>query len=253
MKKASLAIIIGATLVLSACGNDKKAEEKTSANPENASVSIYTTEAEQHSYALGARMGKFAKEQIEAQKELGIESDAAALTTGFDDAFIGKSQFSEAEVEAFVKAYSVKFQTAEKAKTEASSAGNIAAGQAFLEANSKLEGVVTTDSGLQYEVLTAGEGANPKAEDTVRVHYHGTLVDGTVFDSSVERGQPAEFPLNRVIPGWTEGVQLMKVGSKYRFTIPSELAYGQRATGKIKPNSTLIFDVELLDIAPFTK
>jgi FKBP-type peptidyl-prolyl cis-trans isomerase FkpA len=253
MKKASLALIIGATLVLSACGNDKKAEDESSANPETASMSIYTTEAQQHSYALGARMGKFAKEQIEAQNDLGIESDAAALTAGFDDAFVGKSQFSDEEVEAFVKAYSIKFQTAEKAQLAASSAGNIAAGKAFLETNSKREGVVTTESGLQYEILVAGKGASPKAEDTVKVHYHGTLVDGTVFDSSVERGQPAEFPLNRVIPGWTEGVQLMKVGSKYRFTIPSELAYGQRATGKIKPNSTLIFDVELLDIAPFTK
>ncbi|MEM9992130.1 MAG: FKBP-type peptidyl-prolyl cis-trans isomerase, partial [Bacteroidota bacterium] len=106
-----------------------------------------------------------------------------------------------------------------------------------------------TDSGLQYKVLTEGKGAKPAATDEVSVHYHGTLIDGTVFDSSVQRGQPASFPLNRVIKGWTEGVQLMNVGSKYRFFIPSELAYGSQGAGaQIGPNSTLIFDVELLEI-----
>lgn len=252
MKKASLALLIGATLALSACGSDKETGE-ANANSENAATSKYTTEVEQHSYALGARMGSFAKEQIDAQNELGLESNKSALSAGFNDAFNGKSQFSAEEVEAFVQAYSVKFQAAEQAEAELSSAENIALGQAFLATNSEREEVLTTESGLQYEVLTAGEGASPVAEDTVRVHYHGTLIDGTVFDSSVDRGQPAEFPLSRVIPGWTEGVQLMKVGSKFRFTIPSELAYGARATGKIKANSTLIFDVELLGIAPFTE
>jgi len=252
MKKASLALLISATLALAACGSDKKAEEET-ANPENEAASTYTTEAQQHSYALGARMGQFAKEQITAQTELGLESDESALTSGFNDAFNGESEFSEEEVETYVQAYSVKFQAAEQAQMQASSAETIAAGEKFLAENAQREGVTTTESGLQYEVLKQGDGASPEAEDTVRVHYHGTLVDGTVFDSSVDRGQPAEFPLNRVIPGWTEGVQLMKVGSKFRFVIPSELAYGQRAQGQIKANSTLIFDVELLDIAPFTE
>lgn len=109
--------------------------------------------------------------------------------------------------------------------------------------------MTTTASGLQYEVLNEGDGAKPSATDTVTVHYHGTLTDGTVFDSSVDRGQPASFPLNRVIPGWTEGVQLMSVGSKYRFTIPPDLGYGSRgAGGVIPPNATLIFEVELLSI-----
>lgn len=126
---------------------------------------------------------------------------------------------------------------------------NIKLGNEFLNMNKSSEGVVSTNSGLQYQVLTQGDGeVHPKASDTVTVHYHGTLIDGTVFDSSVERGEPIAFPLNRVIKGWTEGVQLMVVGDKFRFFIPSDLAYGNRATGKISGGSVLIFDVELLAI-----
>lgn len=122
-------------------------------------------------------------------------------------------------------------------------------GTAFLQVNSTKEGVLTTTSGLQYQVLQQGSGdRHPTATDTVRVHYHGTLIDGTVFDSSVERGETITFPLNRVIPGWTEGLQLMKVGDKFRFFIPSGLAYGSRQAGKIPGNSVLIFDVELFAI-----
>ncbi|RYV03442.1 peptidylprolyl isomerase [Shewanella sp. OPT22] len=126
---------------------------------------------------------------------------------------------------------------------------NLAQGKAFLAENKTKEGVITTNSGLQYKVLHKGDGTvHPKATDTVKVHYHGTLIDGTVFDSSVDRGEPISFPLNKVIKGWTEGVQLMVVGDKYRFFIPAKLAYGNRATGKIGGNSVLIFDVELLNI-----
>ena len=128
-------------------------------------------------------------------------------------------------------------------------AANLKAGEDFLEQNKKRENVITTPSGLQYEVLTEGSGAKPKATDKVKCHYHGTLIDGTVFDSSVQRGQPATFPLNMVIKGWTEALQLMSVGSKYRLFLHPSLAYGNRQTGSvIGPNSTLIFDVELLDI-----
>ncbi|MEL4387830.1 FKBP-type peptidyl-prolyl cis-trans isomerase [Shewanella xiamenensis] len=126
---------------------------------------------------------------------------------------------------------------------------NIRLGNEFLAQNKTKEGVKTTASGLQYQVLQQGSGTvHPKASDTVTVHYHGTLIDGTVFDSSVERGEPIAFPLDRVIKGWTEGVQLMVEGDKYRFFIPSELAYGNRSTGKIGGGSVLIFDVELLKI-----
>lgn len=124
----------------------------------------------------------------------------------------------------------------------------IAAGKKFLEENKLKEGVITTESGLQYEVIKMGKGAKPTATDKVKVHYHGTLTDGTVFDSSVDRGEPITFALNQVIPGWTEGVQLMPVGSKFRFYVPQELGYGARQAGSIPPYSTLIFEVELLGI-----
>ena len=128
-------------------------------------------------------------------------------------------------------------------------AANLKAGEDFLEQNKEREGVQTTASGLQYEVLTEGDGPKPKATDKVKCHYHGTLIDGTIFDSSVQRGQPATFPLNMVIKGWTEALQLMSVGSKYRLFLHPSLAYGERQTGSvIGPNSTLIFDVELLGI-----
>jgi len=134
-------------------------------------------------------------------------------------------------------------------KNEKASA-NLKAGQDFLEANKQKPGVTTLPSGLQYEVITEGTGIKPGARSNVTCHYHGSLIDGTVFDSSVKRGQPATFPLNRVISGWTEGLQLMGVGSKWRFFIPPNLAYGDRQTGSdIGPNSTLIFEVELLGVS----
>lgn len=126
---------------------------------------------------------------------------------------------------------------------------NLKEGMDFLEQNKTKENIVALESGLQYEILKEGEGAQPTASQSVTCHYHGTLLNGSIFDSSVQRGQPATFPLNRVITGWTEGVQLMKVGSKFRFFIPPHLAYGDRQVGSdIGPNSTLIFEVELLGI-----
>jgi FKBP-type peptidyl-prolyl cis-trans isomerase FklB len=134
-------------------------------------------------------------------------------------------------------------------KNEKASA-NLKAGQDFLETNKQKPGVVALPSGLQYEVITEGSGIKPLASNKVTCHYHGTLIDGTVFDSSVKRGQPATFPLNAVIKGWTEGLQLMSVGSKWRFFLPPQLAYGDRQTGAhIGPNATLIFEVELLGVS----
>ncbi len=168
-----------------------------------------------------------------------------ALIAGLLDVLDGnKIQLEEKElVEAFNE-----INEKLKAEQEALAKESAEKGKQFLEANKAKEGVVVTPSGLQYEVLTMGEGNKPSKESVVKVHYHGTLIDGTVFDSSVQRGEPAVFPLNQVIAGWTEGVQLMPVGSKFRFTIPSELAYGQSGAGSIPPAATLVFEVELLDI-----
>lgn len=152
------------------------------------------------------------------------------------------TQLSLEEAQQFLGEYDTKRR--EEAAQEA-----VAAGQKFLDDNAAREEVTVTESGLQWEVLEASEGAKPSVDDTVSVHYVGTTTDGTEFDSSIARGQPAEFPLKGVIPGWTEGLQLMNVGSKYRFVIPSDLAYGERGAGQnIGPNETLVFEVELLEI-----
>lgn len=196
---------------------------------------------ERISYAYGLMISRQLKER-------GIEVDLGQFTSAFKNvAEGGEPAMTEDEVSA---AFAENQKVLDAKNATGPDKENMMAGQAFLEENGKKEGVKTTASGLQYQVMTAGEGAKPKATDEVTVHYHGTLIDGTVFDSSVERGEPASFPLNRVIPGWTEGVQLMPKGAKYKFFIPYDLAYGERGTGAdIKPYSALIFEVELLEIA----
>ncbi len=197
------------------------------------------------SYAIGLDVAR-------SISQLGVDMDAELVARGITDRLAGKpALMTDKEMrntlEAFFKKMRDKREQAEKAK----SAGAIEQGKAFLAANGKKDGVKTTASGLQYKVVRKGNGVRPKADDTVSVHYTGRLIDGTVFDSSYKRGQPAKFPVNRVIPGWTEALQLMDVGSKYQLYIPSALAYGPRGAGpKIGPNSTLIFDVELLSIEP---
>jgi FKBP-type peptidyl-prolyl cis-trans isomerase len=181
----------------------------------------------------------------------GIELSSEALVQGVLDAFDETEMtIAEADVQAAITALQQKQIEIQTAEAEAKSQATRAEGEAFLAENAKKEGVITTDSGLQYEVLeSSGNEEHPTAESTVSVHYHGTLIDGTVFDSSVERGEPIDFPLANVIKGWTEGVQLMAVGDKYRFVIPADLAYGDnQVSPDIPPGSTLIFEVELLDI-----
>jgi FKBP-type peptidyl-prolyl cis-trans isomerase len=153
------------------------------------------------------------------------------------------------EANATMQASEEKAMAAAAEEAKLASAKAIALGQAFMLQNKSVEGVMTTESGIQYQVLTAAEGPKPAATDKVKVHYKGTTIDGTTFDSSYDRGEPAEFGLNQVIPGWTEGVQLMNVGSKYKFVIPSNLAYGEQGAGaSIGPGETLVFEVELLEI-----
>lgn len=195
------------------------------------------TQEEKISYALGASNGEYFKQQ-------GIEVKVDAFVKGFRDGLAGTNQFTQAEMEQIFNEFQQMMQKKQNSIVEEEKAK----GAAFLAENKKKEGVIETASGLQYKVVTMGTGAKPSATDRVKVHYHGTLLDGTVFDSSVERGEPITFGLNQVIAGWTEGVQLMPIGSKFIFYIPSNLAYGDRAAGSIKPGSTLIFEVELLDI-----
>ena len=174
-------------------------------------------------------------------KGLSVEDLAQAIS----DTFEGKQlKFTPQEANQIIQGFL-------QAKSEEQYGANKEAGEKFLADNAKKDEVTVTASGLQYEVLSEGDGAKPSATDQVTVHYHGTLTNGTVFDSSVERGQPATFGLNQVIKGWTEGLQLMSKGAKYRFYIPQDLAYGAtpHPGGPIEPYMTLVFDVELLDIA----
>jgi FKBP-type peptidyl-prolyl cis-trans isomerase FkpA len=189
------------------------------------------------SYAFGLVMGGDLKTS-------GMEFDYAALSAGLRDAMEGRE--SRFTMEEAVERVQTAFQTAMEKKAAENRAGEAL----YLSENGQKDGVVTTGSGLQYEVITEGNGEKPGAHDTVRVNYEGTLTDGKVFDSSWDRGESAELPIDAVIPGWSEGVQLMTVGSTYRFFIPSSLAYGSRGAGQIPPYSTLIFKVELLEILP---
>ena len=193
----------------------------------------------QASYSLGYSIG------ADVGADFAPDLDHEAFLTGMADALEGdERRLTEEEAQAALTELMSRRQAA---AAEAANA-TLDAGAAFLAENGQREGVVTTDSGLQYEVLTAAEGPKPSATDRVTTHYHGTLIDGTVFDSSVARDQPATFALNQVIPGWTEALQLMSVGAKWRLYLPAELAYGPRATGAIPANSALIFEVELLAI-----
>jgi FKBP-type peptidyl-prolyl cis-trans isomerase FklB len=222
MKKVNL-LIVSIALILSSCNN---ANYKT---PE--------TEMEKVSYSLGVNVATGVKAQ-------GIESlDINAISKAINDVFEGNDlDISEEESMQVLQEYFGKIATEKQAKSSE-------VGIAFLAENAAKEGVTTTESGLQYEILSSGDGAKPNATDQVTVHYHGMLTDGTVFDSSVDRGEPATFPVNGVIPGWVEALQLMSVGDKWKLTIPSELAYGDRgAGGLIGPGATLVFEVELLGI-----
>lgn len=201
------------------------------------------TQKDKASYSIGVSIGKNLKDQkVEIQTDI--------LVKGLLDAYTGaKTQLTEKEMGEVLTQFQQEIMA--KAQEEAAKKGgeNKSKGEKFLADNKNKPGVKTTPSGLQYTVISEGTGPKPTASSTVKVHYTGKLIDGTTFDSSVDRGEPIEFPLNGVIKGWTEGVQLMSKGSKYKFFIPSDLAYGDRGAGNaIGPNETLIFEVELLDI-----
>lgn len=197
------------------------------------------------SYSMGLVVGNQLKQNVG-------DVDQDSFQAGFKDALSGsKPELSQEEISQVLQNFQKQKMAEQKAALEKASADNKKAGADYMAANAKKKGVVTTDSGLQYQELRAGKGPHPKPSDTVKVNYKGTLIDGTVFDSSYERNKPVTFELGSVIPGWQEGLQKMRKGGKARLVIPAKLAYGDRPMGpSIKPGSTLVFEVELLDINP---
>lgn len=225
MKLTKFALIVLLTLTIGIMNT--KAEDKP----------IFKSTVDSVSYVLGMQLAQFMGTDI---KDLNYD----LLKRGANDGGTGKDLLTGTDIQKLITNY-------QESKLKVAGKANVEKGAKFLAENKAKPGIKVTPSGLQYQVIKEGTGAHPLATETVKVHYEGTLIDGTIFDSSIQRGEPIEFPLNRVIPGWTEGVQLMTIGSKYRFFIPAELAYGDRgAAPTIGPNEVLIFDVELLAISP---
>lgn len=218
---------MGAVVAFAACGP----QGKDTTNME------IKGDAAKFSYSLGMDIGKNVKDSDFDSLEVEL------MLNGIRDIINdGETKFTVEESRQFVREYLTKAQ-------QKAAEANVQRGEDFLAENAKREGVVVLESGLQYEIMKQGNGPKPSATDQVKTHYHGTLIDGTVFDSSVERGQPATFPVNGVIQGWVEALQLMPVGSKWKLFVPANLAYGQRGSGgAIGPNETLVFEVELLEI-----
>ena len=253
--KRVLVMMVGVGLLLAVQSCDAKKEEsvvskdKSVVKEEVANVSGLKTAREKLSYSIGLQLGT-------SLKEIKEDIDFSTAVQGIEDSFNDKKLLlTQEEIMEELTAFSKKMQKKQmkimeeqKKKMEALGKENKKQGEAFLAENKKKKDVITTKSGLQYIVLSKGEGQKPKATDQVKVHYKGTLIDGTEFDSSYKRGEPVTFPVNRVIPGWTEALQLMNVGSKYKLFIPSDIAYGERGPMPIGPNATLIFEVELLSI-----
>ncbi len=229
---ASLGTLI---LSLTACGK-KPAEAPVATAP--AAPQIESVD-QKVSYGIGYNVGSG------LARDSALAVDQAALFAGISDALAkAETRIPEADLETAFQAMQQKMIAAQSAEAEK----QLAAGNEYLAKNKAKPGVTVTASGLQYEVLKSGDGPKPKESNTVKVHYHGTLIDGTVFDSSVERNEPIEFPVTGVIPGWVEALQLMSVGDKWKLTIPPAIAYGARAKGNIPANSVLIFEVELLGV-----
>ena len=223
-----------AVVLVSGCNPGTGGSSKATEVPE--------TDLQKRSYALGHNMGG-------TLESAGIEYDQAYYNAGFSDAAEGVQRMTAEDMQAAMIAMQQDAQQKQMEKQQVALEENKKVATDYLAVNAEKEGVITTDSGLQYQIIAEGDGEKPTASDTVTVHYEGRLVDGQIFDSSLQRGEPATFPLGGVIAGWTEALQLMPVGSKWQLTIPPELGYGERgAGGKIGPNAVLIFDVELLDI-----
>lgn len=254
-KRDSAIVLMLASLALVATGckpGDKadtaKSPDKTEAadgkQADANAIKGLETDKQKNSYMVGLDI---AKSLTPIKDEIDFDTLSKAIKTSLDG---GTPLMDDTQATQVRAAFMQHLQTKQMAEAQAKAKTNLAEGDAFLATNARKPDVKTTESGLQYQVIKQGEGAKPKASDTVRVHYAGTLLDGTTFDSSIERGEPVEFPLDQVVPGWQEGIQLMTVGSKYKFWIPSKLGYGEQGTpgGPIGPNAVLVFEVELIDI-----
>ncbi|WP_286234443.1 FKBP-type peptidyl-prolyl cis-trans isomerase [Thalassotalea sediminis] len=238
MKLFKPTVVALALISVVGCQQETKKEE----------APVLDTEVQKQAYALGASIGMFTQRNLEQQETLGLSLDQALILRGIKDSLEGKAVIEKEEVQALMMNLEKSMREKQQAVAAKEASEALEKGQAYLAENAKKDGVVVTESGLQYQVVEAGEGEKPTATDIVKVHYQGTLMDGTEFDSSYKRNEPIEFPLNGVIPGWTEGVQLMSKGAKYNFTIPSDLAYGPSGRPpQIPANAVLNFVVELID------
>ena len=233
----SVGALASAMLLVTGCSTNN-------GNQETAAKSVSITEQSSANEKVGYSLGYM---MAEGNKEAVGDLNLDTFEKGFRDGYEGtKSALTQEQMQEVLTTYQKEQEAKFVKDMETKAQENKTKGAAFLAENAKKEGVKQTASGLQYKVITAGTGKSPKATDVVEVNYEGKLIDGTVFDSSYERGEPIEFPLNQVIAGWTEGLQLMKEGGKYEFYIPADIAYGEAGNAGIEPNSTLIFTVELL-------
>ncbi|MGE6330449.1 FKBP-type peptidyl-prolyl cis-trans isomerase [Psychrobacter pacificensis] len=235
----SISALASAMLLMTGCSTNNGSQETAA---QSVSITEQSSASEKVGYSLGFMMAEGNKEAV---KDLNLDT----FEKGFRDGYEGNdSALTQEQMQEVLMTYQKEQEEQFAKDMQTKATENKTAGTAFLAENAKKEDVKQTDSGLQYKVLKEGTGKSPKATDVVEVNYEGKLIDGTVFDSSYERGEPIEFPLNQVIAGWTEGLQLMKEGGKYEFYIPSDIAYGEAGNAGIEPNSTLIFTVELLKV-----
>ena len=236
-----------------AAANTPAAAGTTATTPADATSDKFKNSEEQAAYALGASLGRYMDNSLKEQEKLGIKLDKDQLIAGVQDAFADKSKLTDQEIETTLQGFEAKVKTAAQAKMEQEAKDNADKGDKYRADFAKQKGVKKTPGGVLYKVEKAGTGKAPTNTDTVVVNYKGTLVDGTEFDNSYKRGEPLSFRLDGVIPGWTEGLKEVRKGGKIELVIPPEQAYGKTGVPGIPANSTLIFDVELLDIKPAPK
>ncbi|MBB1201986.1 FKBP-type peptidyl-prolyl cis-trans isomerase [Enterobacteriaceae bacterium 89] len=249
----TMAVALNAPLTFAADAAAAKAAPAADAAAPAALNSAFKSDDQQSAYALGASLGRYMENSLKEQEKLGIKLDKTQLIAGVQDAFADKSKLSDQEIEQTLQSFETRVKTAAQQKMEKDATDNETKGKAFRDSFAKEKGVKTSSTGLLYKVEKEGTGDAPKDSDTVVVNYKGTLIDGKEFDNSYTRGEPLSFRLDGVIPGWTEGLKNIKKGGKIKLVIPPALAYGKTGVPGIPANSTLVFDVELLDIKPAAK